>query len=139
MDFDGLLSAGTGLGTAAVIVMNKQTDLIKAIARLITFYRHESCGQCTPCREGTGWMDKVMWRLVVGGGWGRRGIGVGKGYVEGKRYVRAHLTSVIGDFVLWLEEVMDAVGKPFLGTKLAPQVFFNSMLIFTNLIPAVLI
>ena len=62
MDFDGLLSAGTGLGTAAVIVMNKQTDLIKAIARLITFYRHESCGQCTPCREGTGWMDKVMWR-----------------------------------------------------------------------------
>ncbi|XP_043193903.1 NADH dehydrogenase [ubiquinone] flavoprotein 1, mitochondrial-like [Amphibalanus amphitrite] len=68
MDFDGLLSAGTGLGTAAVIVMNKQTDLIKAIARLITFYKHESCGQCTPCREGTGWMDKVMWRFVEGNG-----------------------------------------------------------------------
>lgn len=68
MDFDGLLSAGTGLGTAAVIVMNKQTDLIKAIARLITFYRHESCGQCTPCREGTGWMDNVMWRFVEGNG-----------------------------------------------------------------------
>ncbi|XP_037074386.1 NADH dehydrogenase [ubiquinone] flavoprotein 1, mitochondrial-like [Pollicipes pollicipes] len=68
MDFDGLLSAGTGLGTAAVIVMNKQTDLIKAIARLIEFYKHESCGQCTPCREGTGWMDKVMWRFVEGNG-----------------------------------------------------------------------
>jgi len=68
MDFDGLLSAGTGLGTAAVIVMNKQTDLIKAIARLAEFYKHESCGQCTPCREGTGWMEKVMWRFVEGKG-----------------------------------------------------------------------
>lgn len=52
MDFDGLVAAQTSLGTAAVIVMNKQTDVVKAIARLIMFYKHESCGQCTPCREG---------------------------------------------------------------------------------------
>ena len=51
---------------AAVIVMNRQTDIIKAIARLSYFYKHESCGQCTPCREGTGWMWRVMERLVSG-------------------------------------------------------------------------
>ena len=63
MDFDALVAAQTGLGTAALIVMNKQTDLVKAIARLIEFYKHESCGQCTPCREGVGWMNKVMYRF----------------------------------------------------------------------------
>lgn len=52
MDFDGLVAAQTSLGTAAIIVMNNQTDIVKAIARLIMFYKHESCGQCTPCREG---------------------------------------------------------------------------------------
>lgn len=52
MDFDGLVACQTSLGTAALIVMNKQTDIVKAIARLIMFYKHESCGQCTPCREG---------------------------------------------------------------------------------------
>lgn len=52
MDFDGLVAVQTSLGTAALIVMNKQTDIIKAIARLTMFYKHESCGQCTPCREG---------------------------------------------------------------------------------------
>jgi len=57
---------GSGLGTAAVIVMDKNTDIIKAIWRLAKFYKHESCGQCTPCREGTGWMMRVMERLVRG-------------------------------------------------------------------------
>ncbi|MER2605601.1 MAG: NADH-quinone oxidoreductase subunit NuoF [Siculibacillus sp.] len=66
MDFDTLRGLGSGLGTAAVIVMDKSTDLIRAIARLSYFYRHESCGQCTPCREGTGWMWRVMERLVKG-------------------------------------------------------------------------
>ena len=63
MDFDALVAAQTGLGTAAVIVMNKQTDVVKAIARLATFYKHESCGQCTPCREGCNWMNQMMWRF----------------------------------------------------------------------------
>jgi NADH-quinone oxidoreductase subunit F len=57
---------GSGLGTAAVIVMDKSTDIVRAIARLSYFYKHESCGQCTPCREGTGWMWRVMERLVTG-------------------------------------------------------------------------
>ncbi|XP_017130659.1 NADH dehydrogenase [ubiquinone] flavoprotein 1, mitochondrial [Drosophila elegans] len=66
MDFDGLIAAQTSLGTAAIIVMDKSTDVIKAIARLISFYKHESCGQCTPCREGIGWMNKIMTRFVKG-------------------------------------------------------------------------
>ncbi|KAI3379399.1 hypothetical protein SNEBB_010467 [Seison nebaliae] len=66
MDFDALIQAETGLGTAAVIVMNKQTDIIRAIRRLLDFYRHESCGQCTPCREGTSWLQKVMKRFDSG-------------------------------------------------------------------------
>jgi len=66
MDFDSLRDVKSGLGTAAVIVMDKSTDLIRAIARLSQFYKHESCGQCTPCREGTGWMMRVMYRMVEG-------------------------------------------------------------------------
>ncbi len=66
MDFDALVEVKSGLGTAAVIVMDKSTDIIAAVARLSKFYMHESCGQCTPCREGTGWMWRVMERLVQG-------------------------------------------------------------------------
>lgn len=66
MDFDSLKNCNSGLGTAAVIVMNKQTDIIKAIARLSKFYKHESCGQCSPCREGTGWLMRIMNKLVKG-------------------------------------------------------------------------
>jgi NADH-quinone oxidoreductase subunit F len=67
MDFDYLRGElGSGLGTAAVIVMDKSVDIVKAIWRLSKFYKHESCGQCTPCREGTGWMMRVMERLVKG-------------------------------------------------------------------------
>ena len=66
MDFDTLRDLKSGLGTAAVIVMDKDTDLIRAIARLAYFYKHESCGQCTPCREGTGWMWRVMERMAKG-------------------------------------------------------------------------
>jgi len=66
MDFDDLVAKQTGLGTAAVIVMNKQTDVVKAIARLAMFYKHESCGQCTPCREGIDWMNTMMWRFAEG-------------------------------------------------------------------------
>ena len=66
MDFDGLKEVGTSLGTASVIVMNKSTDIVAAITKLSRFYMHESCGQCTPCREGTGWMYRIMQRMVSG-------------------------------------------------------------------------
>ncbi len=66
MDFDALRGVQSGLGTAGIIVMDKSTDVIEAIERLSHFYQHESCGQCTPCREGTGWMWRIMKRLVKG-------------------------------------------------------------------------
>ncbi|CAA7625819.1 NADH-quinone oxidoreductase subunit NuoF [Magnetospirillum sp. UT-4] len=66
MDFDALRDVRSGLGTAAVIVMDKSTDIVRAITRLSRFYKHESCGQCTPCREGTGWMWRLMERIDAG-------------------------------------------------------------------------
>jgi len=66
MDFDDLKERKSGLGTAAVIVMNQTTDVIDAILRLAKFYQHESCGQCTPCREGTGWMVDMLERMKLG-------------------------------------------------------------------------
>ncbi|MEM9705672.1 MAG: NADH-quinone oxidoreductase subunit NuoF [Pseudomonadota bacterium] len=66
MDFDALRDVRSGLGTAAVIVMDKSTDVVRAIARISYFYKHESCGQCTPCREGTGWMWRVLDRMAKG-------------------------------------------------------------------------
>jgi len=66
MDFDSLKEVQSGLGTAAVIVMNKSTDIVEAITRLSHFYKHESCGQCTPCREGTGWMFRIMEKMING-------------------------------------------------------------------------
>jgi NADH-quinone oxidoreductase subunit F len=68
MDFDALKDAGSALGAAAVIVMDRSTDIVRAAARLAKFYMHESCGQCTPCREGTGWMYRVVDRLARGEG-----------------------------------------------------------------------
>ena len=66
MDFDSLREVQSGLGTAAVIVMDRSTDIIHVVARLSRFYKHESCGQCTPCREGTGWLWRMMERMVTG-------------------------------------------------------------------------
>ena len=66
MDFDSLKAIKSGLGTATMIVMDKSTDIVRAIARVSYFFKHESCGQCTPCREGTGWMWRIMERMVTG-------------------------------------------------------------------------
>jgi NADH dehydrogenase (ubiquinone) flavoprotein 1 len=63
MDYDGLKEAGTSLGSAGVVVFDKSTDIVDAIARVSYFYKHESCGQCTPCREGTGWLYQLMTRF----------------------------------------------------------------------------
>ncbi|MHB1206642.1 MAG: NADH-ubiquinone oxidoreductase-F iron-sulfur binding region domain-containing protein, partial [Rhodospirillaceae bacterium] len=66
MDFDSLRDVKSGLGTAAVMVMDKSADVVACISRLSDFYKHESCGQCTPCREGAGWLARVMRRMVKG-------------------------------------------------------------------------
>ena len=66
MDFDSLIKVKSGLGTAGVVVINKDQDIIKCMARIAKFYKHESCGQCTPCREGSGWMWRMLERMADG-------------------------------------------------------------------------
>jgi NADH-quinone oxidoreductase subunit F len=66
MDADSLKEAGSSIGTAGMIVMDEDTDLVKVLTRITKFYYHESCGQCTPCREGTGWMLKILKRIEAG-------------------------------------------------------------------------
>ena len=68
MDAESLKAAGTSIGTAGIIVMDEDTDLVQVLARIAKFYYHESCGQCTPCREGTGWMLKLLNRIAKGEG-----------------------------------------------------------------------
>ncbi len=97
MDYDSLRDARSGLGTAAVIVMDRSTDLIRAIARLSAFYKHESCGQCTPCREGTGWMMRVMNRLVEG----RAEIAEIDLLEQVTRQVEGHTICALGDAAAW--------------------------------------
>jgi len=97
MDFDALRDLKSGLGTAAVIVMDRSTDIVKAIARLSYFYKHESCGQCTPCREGTGWMWRVMERMVAGRAQ-KREIDM---LFDVTKQVEGHTICALGDAAAW--------------------------------------
>jgi NADH-quinone oxidoreductase subunit F len=97
MDFDSLKEVQSGLGTAAVIVMDKSTDVVRAIARLSAFYKHESCGQCTPCREGTGWMMRVMNRMVEG----RSNPEEIDLLLEVSKEVEGHTICALGDAAAW--------------------------------------
>ncbi|MDF1607499.1 NADH-quinone oxidoreductase subunit NuoF [Hoeflea sp. YIM 152468] len=97
MDFDSLRDLKSGLGTAAVIVMDKSTDIVKAIWRLSVFYKHESCGQCTPCREGTGWMMRVMERMVRGNAQ-KREIDM---LFDVTKQIEGHTICALGDAAAW--------------------------------------
>ncbi|XP_014662233.1 PREDICTED: NADH dehydrogenase [ubiquinone] flavoprotein 1, mitochondrial-like isoform X2 [Priapulus caudatus] len=97
MDFDALVEAQTALGTAAVIVMDKSADIIRCIARLMQFYKHESCGQCTPCREGVDWLDKIMWRFVDG----RAQVGEIDMIWELSKQIEGHTICALGDGAAW--------------------------------------
>lgn len=96
-DFDALREVQSGLGTAAVIVMDKSTDIIQAIARLLRFYRHESCGQCTPCREGTSWLSNVMDRFATG----QANIDDIDFVDELSRQIEGHTICALGDAAAW--------------------------------------
>jgi NADH-quinone oxidoreductase subunit F len=97
MDFDSLREVQSGLGTAAVIVMDKSTDIVKAIARIAYFYKHESCGQCTPCREGTGWMWRVLERMVKGEAQHRE-IDM---LLDVSKQIEGHTICALGDAAAW--------------------------------------
>jgi NADH-quinone oxidoreductase subunit F len=97
MDFDSLRAVQSGLGTAGVIVMDKSTDIVYAIARLAQFYMHESCGQCTPCREGSGWMWRVMMRMVKG----QAELNEIDMLLEVTKEVEGHTICALGDAAAW--------------------------------------
>ena len=97
MDFDSLREVKSGLGTAAVIVMDKSTDIVAAIQRLAHFYMHESCGQCTPCREGTGWMWRVLTRMIEG----RADVEEIDTLLDVTYQVEGHTICALGDAAAW--------------------------------------
>ena len=97
MDFDSLSAVKSGLGTAAVIVMDQSTDLVKAIAKLSHFYKHESCGQCTPCREGTGW----IWRMMEKIGSGQANSSDIDKLLDVTKQIEGHTICALGDAAAW--------------------------------------
>lgn len=115
MDFDSLRDVKSGLGTAAVIVMDKSTDVIRAIARLSQFYKHESCGQCTPCREGCGWMMRVMYRMVEG----RAEPDEIDMLEQVTRQVEGHTICALGDAAAWPVQGLIRHFRPTMEARIA--------------------
>jgi NADH-quinone oxidoreductase subunit F len=117
MDFDGLKALGSGLGTAAVIVMDKSTDIVRAIARLSYFYKHESCGQCTPCREGAGWMWRMMERLREGDA---EVSDIDK-LIDVTKQVEGHTICALGDAAAWPIQGLVRHFRPELERRIAER------------------
>ena len=97
MDYDSLIENKTSLGTGGIIVINKQQDIINCIARLTHFFNHESCGQCTPCREGCNWMTKIMDRFVEGK-FKKEEINM---LLELSKQIEGHTICALGDAAAW--------------------------------------
>ncbi len=117
MDFDGLKALGSGLGTAAIIVMDKSTDIVRAISRISYFYKHESCGQCTPCREGTGWMWRMMERLREGDA----EIAEIDMLHEVTKQVEGHTICALGDAAAWPIQGLIRHFRPELERRIAER------------------
>ncbi len=118
MDFDGLKAVGSGLGTAAIIVMDKSTDIVRAISRISYFYKHESCGQCTPCREGTGWMWRVMERLRTG----EADVSEIDMLHEVTKQVEGHTICALGDAAAWPIQGLIKHFRPEIERRIAENV-----------------
>src|SRR5690242_19191077 len=117
MDFDGLKALGSGLGTAAVIVMDKSTDIVRAISRISYFYKHESCGQCTPCREGTGWMWRMMEKLREGDA----EVGDIDKLIDVTKQVEGHTICALGDAAAWPIQGLVRHFRPELERRIAER------------------
>ncbi|KAF4607852.1 NADH dehydrogenase [ubiquinone] flavoprotein 1, mitochondrial [Pleurotus pulmonarius] len=126
MDYDSLKDAQSGLGTGAVIVMDKSTDIIKAIARFSAFYKHESCGQCTPCREGTTWMMNMMNRMVEGRGHVRE-IDM---LLELTKQVEGRTICALGDAAAWPIQGLMRHFRPLVEERIAQFRAANGPVLF---------
>lgn len=115
MDFDALREVRSGLGTAAVIVMDKSTDLVESIARLAKFYKHESCGQCTPCREGSPWLSTMMDKFVDG----TARVGDIEKMVEITKQMEGYTICALADAAAWPVQGIERNFRPLLEARLA--------------------
>ncbi|KAI8854196.1 hypothetical protein BC829DRAFT_426840 [Chytridium lagenaria] len=115
MDFDALRDVQSGLGTAGIIVMDKSTDMVQAISRLAAFYKHESCGQCTPCREGTGWMANIMKRFETG----NAKYAEIDMIEELSRQIEGHTICALGDAAAWPVQGLIRHFRPEIEKKIA--------------------
>ncbi|KAJ2962318.1 hypothetical protein NQZ79_g2562 [Umbelopsis isabellina] len=115
MDFDALRDANSGLGTAAVIVMDKTTDIVRAISRFSAFYRHESCGQCTPCREGSRWLETMMNRFEEGRGKPEEIDQIW----EISKQIEGHTICALGDAAAWPVQGLIRHFRPELESRMA--------------------
>ena len=97
MDFDSLIENKSGLGTAGIVVINKDQDIVECMARIARFYKHESCGQCTPCREGTGW----MWRMMEKIGNGHASSNDIDKLLDVTKQIEGHTICALGDAAAW--------------------------------------
>jgi len=117
MDFDSLKAVGSGLGTAAVIVMDKSTDIVAAIRRLSYFYKHESCGQCTPCREGTGWLWRMMKRMETG----EASIPEIDTLQDVTKQIEGHTICALGDAAAWPVQGLIKNFRPEMEARIAAR------------------
>jgi NADH dehydrogenase (ubiquinone) flavoprotein 1 len=115
MDFDALRDVNSGLGTAAVIVMDKTTDIVRAISRFSAFYRHESCGQCTPCREGSRWLETMMNRFEEGRGKPEEIDQIW----EISKQIEGHTICALGDAAAWPVQGLIRHFRPELESRMA--------------------
>jgi NADH-quinone oxidoreductase subunit F len=122
MDYDGLREHGSGLGTGAVMVMDKSTDVVKAISRLSKFYAHESCGQCTPCREGTGWMSRMMERMVTGD----MSIDEIDTLQDVTKQIEGHTICALGDAAAWPIQGLIRHFRPEIERRINDRTSFHS-------------
>jgi NADH-quinone oxidoreductase subunit F len=97
MDYDALRAAGSSVGSAAVIVMDESTCMVRVLERLSRFYKSESCGQCTPCREGTGWLNRTLKRILAGQA-RREDLGL---LLDVANRIEGHTICALGDAAAW--------------------------------------
>ena len=115
MDFDSLVAEKSGLGTAGIVVINKDQDIIRCMARIARFYKHESCGQCTPCREGTGWMWRVLERMAAGRAQPKE-IDM---LLQVTKQIEGHTICALGDAAAWPVQGLIRHFRPVIEERLA--------------------
>ena len=123
MDFDGMRGIGSSFGTGGLIVMDKSTDVIAAISRISYFFRHESCGQCTPCREGTGWMWRVMERMREGNA-AREEIDM---LFQVSKQIEGHTICALGDAAAWPVQALIRNFRPVIEARIDDYVSQHGM------------